>query len=121
MATAKLLRTSSRPLQLPSSISSSFIKCVRHCYQSRASLSGYRIIASGKGEREQVVAVKASMGTANHITTSQLVVRDREGLSNLAAIISSIRNAMLVLLRAALNRKTWINLQPQMLIERVLL
>ncbi|KAJ1395922.1 hypothetical protein SESBI_33008 [Sesbania bispinosa] len=109
MATTRLLRTS-KPIQLPNS-SSSFLKSVR--YQSRASLNGDHITPSGKGERKPVVAVKAST-----MTTSQPVVR--EGLSALAEFIATIRNAMLLLLRAALKKKPW-NLHPQMLIERAII
>ena len=120
MATTRLLRTS-RPIQLPSSssTSSSFVKCVSVRYQSRASLNGDHNIASGKGERKPVVAVKASMAATDHITTSQ-PVGIRQGLSNLAALMASIRNAKLVFLQDAVKRRTW-NLQPQMLIERVIL
>lgn len=116
MATTRLLHTS-RPIQLPSSSSStsSFIRCVR--YKSRASLNGDHNISSGKGERKPVMAVKASVATT-HVTTSQPVVR--QGLLDLAAFITSIRNAMLVLLRTSVKRKLR-NLQPQMLIERVLI
>ncbi|XP_061367999.1 uncharacterized protein LOC133311013 [Gastrolobium bilobum] len=117
MATTRLLR-SSRPIQLPSSsttTSSSIMKCIR--YQSRASFNEDHNIAS-KGERKPVVAVKASLAATDHISTSKPVVR--QGLLDIAVFIASIRNAMLVLLRVAVKRKRW-NLHPQMLIERAII
>ncbi|TKY58923.1 hypothetical protein E2542_SST15998 [Spatholobus suberectus] len=117
MATTRLLRTS-RPIQLPPPplSSSLYMKCVR--YQSRASVDGDHNIASVKGERKPVVAVKATMATTDPITTSQPVVQ--QGLSDLASLMASIRNAILVLLRAIIKRKPC-NLQPQMLIERAII
>nr|KYP72428.1 hypothetical protein KK1_005016 [Cajanus cajan] len=116
MATTRVLRAS-RPIQLPPPLSSSlFMKCVR--YQSRASLNnGDHNLASTKGERKPVVAVKATMAITEHITTSQPVIQ--QGLSDLAALIATIRNAFLLLLRAVVKRKLR-NLTPQILIERAL-
>ncbi|XP_027348574.1 uncharacterized protein LOC113860118 [Abrus precatorius] len=117
MATTRLLR-SSRPIQLPPPPSaSSFMKSV--WYQSRASLNGDHTIASSKGERKlPVAALKASMATTDQITSSQPVVP--QGLSDLAALLASIRNAIFVLLRSALKSKPW-NLHPQMLIEKAII
>ncbi|XP_020224270.1 uncharacterized protein LOC109806308 [Cajanus cajan] len=117
MATTRVLRAS-RPIQLPPPLSSSlFMKCVR--YQSRASLNnGDHNLASTKGERKPVVAVKATMAITEHITTSQPVIQ--QGLSDLAALIATIRNAFLLLLRAVVKRKLR-NLTPQILIERAII
>ncbi|XP_019420542.1 PREDICTED: uncharacterized protein LOC109330717 isoform X1 [Lupinus angustifolius] len=118
MATTRLLRTTN-PIHFPSSSSTTtslFMRCVR--YQSRASLNEDHNIAYGKSERKPVMAVKASMVTTNHLTTSQPLVR--QGLLDLVAFITRIRNAMLIFLRASMKRKQW-NLQPQRLIEKAII
>lgn len=121
MATTRFLRTS-RPIQLPpppppAPDSSFYIKCVR--YQSIANLNGDHNIPSIKGERKPVIAVKATMATTDHITTSKPVVQ--QFFSDIASLIASIhRNAILFLLRTSVKRKPR-NLQPQMLIERVII
>jgi len=118
--TTRLLLRSSKPIQLapspPSSSSNSlYMKCVR--YQSMASLNeNHHNIGSVKGERKPVGAVKATIATTNHITTSKPVIQ--QGLSDLATLIASIRNAVLVFLRTFVKRKPR-NLRPQMLIEKV--
>ncbi|KAG4906424.1 hypothetical protein AAZX31_20G025600 [Glycine max] len=120
--TTRLLLRSSKPIQLapspPSSSSNSlYMKCVR--YQSMASLNeNHHNIGSVKGERKPVGAVKATIATTNHITTSKPVIQ--QGLSDLATLIASIRNAVLVFLRTFVKRKPR-NLRPQMLIEKAII
>ncbi|KAE9607353.1 hypothetical protein Lal_00026861 [Lupinus albus] len=125
MATTRLLLRTTNPIQFPSSFSSSsssstttslYMRCVQ--YQNRASLNEDHNIAYGKSERKPVMAVKASMAITNHLTTSQPLVR--QGLSDLVAFITRIRNAMLIFLKASIKRKQW-NLQPQMLIEKAII
>lgn len=123
MATTRILLRNSRPLQLPPSSHSSssfssyslYMKCVR--LHIRASLNGDLNMASAKGERKPVVAMKATMATIEHTTTSQPMLQQR--LSDLAAFLASILSAILVLFRAIVKRKKLSNLQPQMQIEKV--
>ncbi|WVZ23181.1 hypothetical protein V8G54_001725 [Vigna mungo] len=124
MATTRILLRNSRPIQLPpSSHSSSFssyslyMKCVG--LHIRASLNGDLNMASSKGERKPVVAMKATMATTEHTTTSQPMLQPR--LSDLAAFLASILSAILLLFRAIVKRKKLSNLQPQMQIEKAII
>ncbi|XP_052723816.1 uncharacterized protein LOC108321328 isoform X1 [Vigna angularis] len=117
MATTRVLLRNSRPIQLPHSSSFSsfslYVKCVR--LHSRASLNGDLNMASAKG----VVAMKATMATTEHTTTSQPILQQR--LSELAAFLASILSAILVLFRAIVKRKKLSHLQLQMQIEKAII
>ncbi|KAE9613694.1 hypothetical protein Lalb_Chr05g0220131 [Lupinus albus] len=116
MATTRLFRTSN-PIQLPlpPSSTSTFRRSVG--YKSRASLKEDHNMVYGKGERKEVMmVVKSSMAITHHLTTSQPLVH--QGLLDLAAFLTRVRNAMFIFLRAYIKRKRWNSFQPQMLIER---
>jgi len=121
MATTRILLRNSRPIQLPpsshssSSSSSFYMKCVR--LHSRASFNGDLNMASAKGETKPVVAMRATMATTEHTTTSQPMLQQR--LSDFAAFFASILTAILVLFWSIVKRKKPSNLQPQMQIEKV--
>ncbi|KAK7368348.1 hypothetical protein VNO80_10373 [Phaseolus coccineus] len=121
MATTRILLRNSRPIQFPpppSSPSHSFyMKSVR--LHSRASLNGDLNMAPDKGQRKPPVAMKATMATTDHITTSQPMLQ--QGLSDLAAFFASILTAILLLFRAIVNRTKPSNLQPQMQIEKAII
>ncbi|KAF1873200.1 hypothetical protein Lal_00016338 [Lupinus albus] len=119
MATTRLFRTSN-PIQLPlpPSSTSTFRRSVG--YKSRASLKEDHNMVYGKGERKEVMmVVKSSMAITHHLTTSQPLVH--QGLLDLAAFLTRVRNAMFIFLRAYIKRKRWNSFQPQMLIERAII
>ncbi|QCD82589.1 uncharacterized protein LOC114177551 [Vigna unguiculata] len=123
MATTRILLRNSRPIQLPpsshssSSSSSFYMKCVR--LHSRASFNGDLNMASAKGETKPVVAMRATMATTEHTTTSQPMLQQR--LSDFAAFFASILTAILVLFWSIVKRKKPSNLQPQMQIEKAII
>ncbi|KAJ7958080.1 UPF0114 domain-containing protein [Quillaja saponaria] len=121
MATTRLLR----PLRVVPPSSSPWTNTVR-CI-SKAELNNYtngnqnKIVNSSAGKSERIrkpmVAVNASVAAnSQRLITSE----PRVGLDSLASLVENVRHVLLILVRTAVKRRPW-NLQPQLLIEKVII